>query len=88
MAKKKGDREREEGAGERQDDGRSALLTIFSCINSLSITTERVCPSVNATIMRWSVSVRLRSLLPVLRLPLPPAFVSSSIHARAIITVR
>lgn len=37
------------------------MLTIFSSINGLSITIQRVCPSVNATIMRWSVSVQLRS---------------------------
>lgn len=64
--------------------GAATLLTIFSSINSLSITIQRVCPSVNATIMRWSVSVRLRS--PACSSS--PSFVSSSIHARAIITVR
>lgn len=45
-----------EGDGARRERGagdRTGLLTIFSCINSLSITIQRACPSVNATIIRW-----------------------------------
>ena len=57
---RKRERERER---ERRQEGseKEKLLTIFSSINGLSITIQRVCPSVNATIMRWSVSVQLRS---------------------------
>lgn len=85
-----GERERE---GWKREEKRE-LLTIFSSINSLSITIERVCPSVNATIMqRWSVSVQLRSPGCVLRPPpsvFPPSFVSLFIDSctRAIITDR
>lgn len=83
-------RERERGGWKRDE---RELLTIFSSINSLSITIERVCPSVNATIMRWSVSVRL-PILSWLFFAHPLSRVStlfclsSSIHARAIITDR